>query len=248
MEVTVKNLSLAYNLKSLDSSFLRKNLLKRIFSNKENIKNDQIWALKNINFNLNNGDRLGVIGPNGSGKSTLIKCISKIHKPAEGSEIMIKGKFLPIIEPWSLAETMDSVENNIMLIGLTYGFKKKYILEKLAAILKFSELEQKKDYQFSSLSSGMKLRLIFSIVFVLETEIFFIDEFLSTGDENFRNRGFKLLRDKTANSISIICSHERHTIKSFCNKILLLNNGEQLFFGDIEKGFEMYDKLLEKDK
>ena len=94
----------------------------------------------------------------------------------------------------------------------------------------------------------MKLRLIFSVVFVLETEIFFIDEFLSTGDESFRNRGFKLLNDKTANSISIICSHERDTIKSFCNKILLLNNGEQLFFGDIEKGFEMYDKLLEKGK
>ena len=70
MEVIVKNLSLAYNLKSLDSSFLRKNLVKRIFSKKENKKNNQIWALKNINFNLNNGDRLGVIGPNGSGKST----------------------------------------------------------------------------------------------------------------------------------------------------------------------------------
>ena len=248
MEVIVKNLSLAYNLKSLDSSFLRKNLVKRIFSKKKNKKNNQIWALKNINFNLNNGDRLGIIGPNGSGKSTLIKCISKIHKPAEGSEITIKGKFLPIIEPWSLAEPMDSVENNIILIGLIYGFKKEYILEKLSEILKFSELDQNKDYQFSSLSSGMKLRLIFSIVFVLETEIFFIDEFLSTGDESFRNRGFKLLNDKTANSISIICSHERDTIKSFCNKILLLNNGEQLFFGDIEKGFEMYDKLLEKDK
>ena len=189
-----------------------------------------------------------MIGPNGSGKSTLIKCISKIHKPAEGSEITIKGKFLPIIEPWSLAEPMDSVENNIMLIGLIYGFKKEYILEKLSEILKFSELDQNKDYQFSSLSSGMKLRLIFSVVFVLETEIFFIDEFLSTGDESFRNRGFKLLNEKTSNSISIICSHERDTIKSFCNKILLLNNGEQLFFGDIEKGFEMYDKLLEKDK
>ena len=248
MEVIVKNLSLAYNVKSLDSSFLRKNLLKRIFSKKENIKNDQIWALKNINFNLNNGDRLGVIGPNGSGKSTLIKCISKIHKPAEGSEITIKGKFLPIIEPWSLAEPMDSVENNILLIGLTYGFKKKYILEKLTKILKFSELEQKKNYQFSSLSSGMKLRLIFSVVFVLETEIFFIDEFLSTGDENFRKRGLKLLNDKTANSISIICSHERETIKSFCNKILLLNSGEQLFFGDIQKGFDMYDKLIDSGR
>ena len=70
---------------------------------------------------------------------------------------------MPIIEPWSLAEPMDSVENNIVLIGLIYGFK-KYILEKLSEILKFSELDQNKDYQFSSLSSGMKLRLIFSIV------------------------------------------------------------------------------------
>ena len=245
MEIIVKNLSLAYNVKNLDSSFLRKSLIKKFFS-KSNKKIDQIWALNNLNFELSKGDRLGVIGPNGSGKSTLIKCLSNIYKPAEGSEVIVSGKFLPIIEPWALSEPVDSVVNNIILIGLILGFDKKYIVNNIDNILKFSELENKKDYQFSSLSTGMKLRLIFAIVFLLETEIFLIDEFLTTGDEKFRKKCFTHLIEKTQNSITVICSHERNTIKEFCNKVLVLEKGKQAYFGDIDEGFRKYDEIIMK--
>ena len=242
MNVEVSNLSLVYKVKSLDGSFLRKNLIKKLLKKKE--KEQKFWALKNINFKLTNGDRLGVVGANGSGKSTLIKCLSGILSPTEGSKININGKFLPIIEPWSLFEPIDSVENNIYLTGLILGFQKKYVLENIDNILKFSDLKEYRNFQFSSLSTGMKLRLIFAIVFLLKTEIFFIDEFLTTGDERFREKSYSHLLEETKNNITVICSHERSTIKSFCNKILVLNKGNQEYFGEVDAGFKVYDKFI----
>jgi len=241
MFVEVNNLSLLFKVKDIDSTFLRKNLLKKILN--KNSKANNLWALKNINFNLNKGDRMGIIGTNGSGKSTLIKTLSGILSPVEGSKIIIQGKFVPIIEPWGLAEITDSLENNIFLIGLILGFKKNDIKRNLEKILKFSDLEDKKVYQFSSLSTGMKLRLVFAIVFIMGSQIFFMDEFLTTGDEKFRNKVIKHLNDISQDIITVICSHERKLIQDFCNKILVLEKGEQIYFGDIDKGFEIYNNL-----
>lgn len=244
MKVEVKNLSLFFNIKDIDSTFLRKNIIKKIFSKKK--INKQFQALKNINFHLKTGDRLGIIGANGSGKSTLIKCLSGILVPSSNSIINIEGKFLPIIEPWSLAESTDTVINNIKLIGLILGFKEEYIKQNQKKILDFSNLSDREYFQFSLLSTGMKLRLIFAIVFILKTDIFFIDEFLSTGDENFRKKSHNHLIEQSKDKIVVICSHERNVIKSYCNKLLVLNNGNQEFFGDIDEGFRLYDKLLLK--
>lgn len=241
MFVEVNNLSLLFKVKDIDSTFLRKNLLKKILN--KNSKANNLWALKNINFNLNKGDRMGIIGTNGSGKSTLIKTLSGILSPVEGSKINIQGKFVPIIEPWGLAEITDSLENNIFLIGLILGFEKNDIKRNFAKILKFSDLEDKKVHQFSSLSTGMKLRLVFAIVFIMGSQIFFMDEFLTTGDEKFRNKVIKHLNDISQDIITVICSHERKLIQDFCNKILVLDKGEQIYFGDIDKGFEIYNNL-----
>jgi ABC-type polysaccharide/polyol phosphate transport system ATPase subunit len=163
--------------------------------------------------------------------------------PVEGSKINIQGKFVPIIEPWGLAEITDSLENNIILIGLILGFKKNDIKRNLVKILEFSDLEDKKIYQFSSLSTGMKLRLVFAIVFIMGSQIFFMDEFLTTGDEKFRNKVIKHLNDISQDIITVICSHERKLIQDFCNKILVLDKGEQIYFGEIDKGFEIYNNL-----
>ena len=241
MFVEVNNLSLLFKVKDIDSTFLRKNLLKKILN--KNSKANDLWALKNINFNLNKGDRMGIVGTNGSGKSTLIKTLSGILSPVEGSKINIQGKFVPIIEPWGLSEITDSLENNIFLIGLILGFKKNDIKRNLAKILKFSDLEDKKVHQFSSLSTGMKLRLVFAIVFIMGSQIFFMDEFMTTGDEKFRNKVIKHLNDISQDIITVICSHERKLIQDFCNKILVLDKGEQIYFGDIDKGFEIYNNL-----
>jgi len=243
MHIKVKNLSITYFLKSIHDGFLRKKMMNKLLKKKQDEKK-LIYALQNLNFELKEGDRLGIIGSNGSGKSTLIKCLSGIIFPNDDSIIDINGKCLSIIDPGALAEVTDTVLNNIIIIGLLLGFEKKIILQKISSILEFSELDDYATHRFSSLSSGMKLKLLFSIVFILDSEIFLIDEFLTTGDEKFRKKGVQLLEKTKTNSILVLCSHDRSAIKEFCNKILVLNNGKQEYFGNIEDGYKIYDKLM----
>jgi|LakMenE01Jun11ns_1017448.scaffolds.fasta_scaffold9931667_3 ABC-type polysaccharide/polyol phosphate transport system ATPase subunit len=243
MHIKVENLSITYFLKSPNDGFLRRKMLNKLLK-KEQEENKLIYALQNLNFELKEGDRLGIVGPNGSGKSTLIKCLSGIIFPNEDSIIDIHGKCLSIIDPGALAETTDTILNNIIIIGLLLGFEKKTILKKINGILEFSELDDYANHRFSTLSTGMKLKLLFSIVFILDSEIFLIDEFLTTGDEKFRKKGLQLLEKTKNNSILVLCSHDRSAIKEFCNKILVLNKGKQEYFGAIEDGYKVYDKLM----
>jgi ABC-type polysaccharide/polyol phosphate transport system ATPase subunit len=243
MHIKVENLSITYFLKSIHDGFLRKKMMNKLLKKKQEEKK-LVYALQNLNFELKEGDRLGIIGPNGSGKSTLIKCLSGIIFPNKDSIIDIHGKCLSIIDPGALAESTDTILNNIIIIGLLLGFKKKTIIQKINSILEFSELDDYTNHRYSTLSSGMKLKLLFSIVFILDSEIFLIDEFLTTGDEKFRKKGIQLLEKTKKNSILVLCSHDRSAIKEFCNKILVLNNGKQEYFGNIEDGYKIYDKLM----
>lgn len=249
MYIKVKDLNIFYKFQSIDSSYLRKSILQKLLKKNNNSKKEieVFHALKNIKFELFKGDRLGIIGPNGSGKSTLIRALSTILY-SENNTVQLHGKFLPIIEPWSLAESTDTVENNIILIGLLFGYKKKYIISQIDKILNFAEIEKWRNNQFNSLSTGMGLRLIFSIMFNLKTEIFLIDEFLSTGDEKFRTKAFDHLKNISKDTIIAMCSHSRDQIKQLCNKLLILKNGEQIFFGDVEQGYDKYDQILKEEK
>ena len=243
MHIKIENLSITYFLKSPNDGFLRRKMLNKLLK-KEQEENKLIYALQNLNFELKEGDRLGVVGPNGSGKSTLIKCLSGIIFPNDNSIVDMRGKCLSIIDPGALAETTDTILNNIIIIGLLLGFEKKTIIKKINGILEFSELDDYANHRFSTLSTGMKLKLLFSIVFILDSEIFLIDEFLTTGDEKFRKKGLQLLEKTKNNSILVLCSHDRSAIKEFCNKILVLNKGKQEYFGGIEDGYKIYDKLM----
>jgi ABC-type polysaccharide/polyol phosphate transport system ATPase subunit len=128
---------------------------------KEQDENKLIYALQNLNFELKEGDRLGVVGSNGSGKSTLIKCLSGIIFPNDDSIVNIHGKCLSIIDPGDLAETTGTILNNIIIVGLLLGFEKKTILKKIDGILEFSELDDYVNHRFSTLLTGMKLKLLF---------------------------------------------------------------------------------------
>lgn len=247
MHIKIKNLSLTYFLKPANNSYLRKKIINKILKKNEPEETKLISALQNLNFELSSGDRLGIIGPNGSGKSTLIKCLSGIIFPDKNSIINIEGKCMPIIEPGALAEPTDTIFNNIVIIGLLMGIDKKNILEKINDILEFSELQEYKNLRYSSLSTGMKLKLLFSVVFSFDSKIFLIDEFLTTGDERFRKKGYQLLESsKNNDKIVLLCSHDRSAIKDFCNKVLVLHKGKQEYFGDIQDGYKIYDNLMNK--
>jgi len=258
MNIKIENLCLTYPIISGDSFLARKNLIDKILNIfkkknnksklsdniKEKNKNYKINALKNINFELQAGDRLGLVGLNGSGKSTLLKCLSGILQPDLNSKINIEGTFLPIINPINFCEAEDTVLNNLILISMILGFKIEYVRNNIDSILKFSELQEYKNYPFSTLSTGMRFRLIFAICFVLERDIYFIDEFLTTGDEKFQNKGFHFINNKKKLPIIILCSHSQETIKKFCNKILLLEKGEQIFIGGVDEGLKIFKKII----
>jgi ABC-type polysaccharide/polyol phosphate transport system ATPase subunit len=253
IKVSVKNLTLTYPLISTDSYLLRARIIKKIFNffklkkkidNNNYTKKTNLTALNNISFEILEGDILGLIGFNGSGKSTLLKCLANILPPTTGS-IEIEGSdFLPIIQPYSMCEPGDTLVNNINLLGRILGFKKKNISEKIDEIINFAELTEYKNLALSSLSMGMKFRLVFAICFILEgKDIYFIDEFLITGDEKFQNKGFDLI-NKKKNKIIVVCSHSRRIIEKFCNKLLILEKGNLIYFGKTQEGIEKYNNLI----
>jgi ABC-type polysaccharide/polyol phosphate transport system ATPase subunit len=253
MYIKVKNLSLTYPIRSAESLYLRKEFLSKLFKKNTNHNSDitsikKIEALNRINFEIFDGDKLGIIGSNGSGKSTLISCLAGILEPDLGSIVDISGKVVPVIDPAGLAEPTDTVRNNIILAGQILSNNKEQILKNIDKILDFSELRKYQMVRYSNLSSGMKLKLIISIVLFIQTEILISDEFFVTGDERYQKKIFDFFeKNSSKKNISVICSHSRDIINNFCNKILVLDKGEQIYFGEVNKGFEVYNNLT-KDK
>ncbi len=261
MKVVVKNLELTYPILTGDSFLGRKSLIKKItdafkfnkktvektFSNENKGQIYNLKALKGINFELKPGDRLGLMGLNGSGKSSLIKCLSNILPADDGSEINIEGSYLPIISPIHFCEREDTVLNNLITVGLLLGFKKDEVIKNAREILDFAEIKNYQNFPFASLSTGMGFRLISSICFILKRDNYFIDEFLTTGDEKFQNKSFKVIDERSKGNIIVLCSHSQRMIEKFCNKILILNKGEQVYFGDISEGLNEYRKIINKN-
>jgi ABC-type polysaccharide/polyol phosphate transport system ATPase subunit len=255
MKIKIEELNLTYPITPGQGFLKNKGLIETVLDkfnkNKKNKteinpenKHPKIIALKNINFQLEEGDKLGLVGLNGSGKSTLLKCLSGILEPNYGSKIKIKGSYLPIINPINFSEHEDTVMNNLILISQILGFKLNHVKEKANLILNFSELTEYSNYPFQTLSTGMRFKLIFSICFLLKKDNYFIDEFLTTGDEKFQNKGFKLINEEMPDSTIILCSHSQEIIKKFCNKILVLNKGEQVFFGNTTEGLRNFNAII----
>ncbi len=253
MELEIKNLSLIYPLRSLDHYLFRArivSLFKNFFKKKKDSQNfkrkNNILALNNINLKLQSNDRVGLIGLNGSGKSTLLSTLAGIYEPSSGTVSIDHDISIPIIQPYAVCEPDDTIQNNIIFIGLLLGFKKEKIESQMEEILIFSELKEYKNLPVATLSQGMKFKMVFAVCFILEgKKIYFIDEFFTTGDEKFQNIGFNYI-NKKKDCIIMVCSHNRKVIEKFCNKVLVLDKGEQKFFGNIDEGLKIYNNIIEK--
>lgn len=185
--ISVKNLSVKYKVFN-DKIRTLKEFLIAIFKGKLSYKT--FIALKNINFDLNKGDILGVIGHNGAGKSTLLKVLSGIIVPNDG-KIKIKGNIVPLLELGSGFDFDLSGRENIFLNGAILGYKKEFLINKEKEIIEFSELGEFIDIPIRNYSSGMIVRLAFSIATIVEPEILIVDEILSVGDINFQEKSKK---------------------------------------------------------
>lgn len=237
--IEVKDLCISY--KGLKSFSIKRSLFKG-----KAPKAEMFEAVKNVSFQVEKGDILGIIGKNGSGKSTMLRAIAGIFSPNSGS-IDLHGNSVSLLSIGVGFQKELSGRENIVLSGMLLGFSEEQIQEKMEEIIKFSELGDFIDKPVRTYSSGMYSKLAFSITAILETDIILIDEVLSVGDSRFKKKSYKkmkqLIMDKER-TVAIV-SHDMKTIAKLCNKVLWINDGEFVRFGDTQEVLQEYEAFME---
>jgi len=203
----------------------------------------EFWALKDISFSLKRGEAIGVIGFNGAGKTTLLRILSGQILP-DGGEVNIVGDTVSMIDLTAGFTSSASGRRNIYYRGAALGRTPEEIERTVDEVIEFSELGDAIDAPFSTYSSGMKMRLAFSIMIVAEPDILFIDEVLAVGDFQFRQKSLAKIREIRERVAFVLVSHSMNTMKAFCNKAIVLNKGEIAFQGSPEEAAEVYENML----
>ena len=240
----VENISIRFNLSKEKVDNLKELIIKKLKGQK--IHFNEFWALKNINFELQKGDRLGILGLNGAGKSTLLKVIAGVYKPTTGT-VKRYGHIAPMIELGAGFDPNYTGRENVFLYGSVLGFSREFLEEKYDEILEFSELGEFIDVPIKNYSSGMRARLGFSIATVVEPEILILDEVLSVGDAKFRKKCERKMQKRFDHGVTVLfVSHSLAQVKRLCNKAILLEHGQLIAQGDIDDVSEIYERKLEE--
>ena len=239
--IEVDNVSMKFNLSREKVDSLKDYIFKTI---KREIQYNEFWALKNVSFSVEKGDRVGILGLNGAGKSTLLKVISGVFKPTEG-HVDKPGKMVPLRELGAGFDPQYTGKENIYLYGAMLGYTKKFIDSKYDEIVEFSELQKFMDVPVKNYSSGMKSRLGFSIATVVEPKILILDEVLSVGDAKFRKKSEKKIMSMFDSGVTVLfVSHSLEQVQRLCNKAMILEKGKLIAYGDIDPISEQYSKMI----
>ncbi len=214
------------------------------YKRKRGIFGEPFWAIKNVSFDLYHGDTLGIIGRNGVGKSTLLRMMAGIIKPNTGtfinngyraSLLSLQLGFIPHL----------SGRENAVLSGMLMGLRKKEIKSKIDAILEFSELGEFFEEPIATYSSGMKARLGFSVAFQVDPDILLLDEILGVGDEEFRRKSTKVMREKiSSNKTIVFVSHQAAMIRQLCNRAVWIEEGVSKAEGTPSEVLAEYNRHL----
>lgn len=238
------------DLKNVSKTFMirgnRKDTLRSLFSGLFNQgKTDQFQALQDVSATIYPGDFVGVIGQNGSGKSTLLKLLAGIYLPDKGSVINANGRIVPFLELGVGFNPELTGKENIYLNGTILGMTKKYLDEKYNEIVAFAELEDFMNMPVKNYSSGMMVRLAFSIAIKSDADIYILDEVFAVGDVEFQKKSVDIVTQFGKEGKTIIfVSHDLEEIETYCNKALWINQGKLEYFGDSKTAVEQYTKYL----
>jgi len=202
---------------------------------------DYVWSLKDINFEVKQGEVLGIIGRNGAGKSTLLKLLSKVTSPTTG-RIKVKGRIASLLEVGTGFHPELTGRENIFLNGAILGMTKAEIRSKFDEIVDFAGVERYIDTPVKRYSSGMYVRLAFAVAAFLEPEILIVDEVLAVGDAEFQRKCIGRMKDVSVNDgrTVLFVSHNMGAVTSLCNKAMVMANGEIAFQGKINQGIDFY--------
>lgn len=252
--IQVKNLGKRYNitgrkrgyvaLRDIFSEIMRHPIRSAIHKIKSILgknKNEIFWALRNISFDVQKGEAIGLIGPNGAGKSTLLKILTRITPPTEG-EATIRGRVASLLEVGTGFHPELSGRENIYLNGAILGMTRKEIAEKFDDIVEFAGIGKFIDTPVKRYSSGMYVRLAFSIAAHIEPDILLVDEVLAVGDIEFQKKCLGKMEEVTgkAGRTIIFVSHNMDAIARLCKKTILINHGEIMMIGDTDEVISKY--------
>lgn len=236
----VKNVSIKFNLSKEKVDSLKDYIIKFL---KRELKFNEFWALQDIDFTLNKGDRLGILGLNGAGKSTLMKVVAGVYKPTKG-EVIRHGKIAPLIELGAGFDMQYTGKENIFLYGSVLGYSKAFLKEKYDEIVEFSELGDFMDVPMKNYSSGMRSRLGFAIATIVSPEILILDEVLSVGDAKFRKKSEAKIMSMFDDGVTVLfVSHSVAQVERLCNKAILLEKGKIIAQGDVFDVTKIYREM-----
>ena len=247
--IKIENIGKKYSLGVKEHHFSLRDSIVDFFKRKKK-NNAEFWALKDVNFEVKKGEVLGIIGKNGAGKSTLLKILSRITPPTEG-KIEMHGCVASLLEVGTGFNPELTGRENIFLNGTIIGMSQKEIIEKFDKIVEFSEIGKFLDTPVKRYSSGMYVRLAFSIAAHLEPEILIVDEVLSVGDIGFKKKCFEFFKKlKEKGTAIIIVSHDIATVRELCDRAMLLHEGKLVKIGKAEDigNVYIYDNMSDEEK
>jgi ABC-2 type transport system ATP-binding protein len=215
-----------------------------IFRTKENKKDDGYWAVKDVSFEVKKGEFFGIVGRNGSGKSTLLKMIAGVYTPTKGN-IQVNGNLVPFIELGVGFNHELSGRDNVFLNGALLGFDRKEMESMYDEIVEFAELEDHMDVRLKNFSSGMQVRLAFSIAIRAKSDILLIDEVLAVGDTIFQKKCYSYFRNlQKQKKTVILVSHDMAIIKEYCEKAIIIQESLVVKSGTPNEIAMKYEKIV----
>ena len=239
--ITVNHLSLCYRMAS-DRVTSLKEYAVRLLRGKLNYT--EFWALKDVSFSVKEGEVLGIVGHNGAGKSTLLKVISGILKPTKGS-VSISGSVVPMLELGSGFDMELTGRENIFLNGAILGYSEAFLKSKYDQIVAFSELNEFMEVPLRNYSSGMVMRLAFSIASVVSPDVLIVDEILAVGDAAFQEKSkARMLELMGGGTTVLFVSHSLEQVRQVCDRVLWLEHGTMRGIGPTDEMCNLYEQSM----
>lgn len=235
--IKVNNVSMCFRITSDKIQSLKEFVVAFL---QHKLKYEEFWVFRNISFTVSSGEVVGIIGRNGAGKSTLLKVISGVLKPTEGN-VETCGNIVPMLELGAGFDPELSGRENIYLNGAILGYSEEFLKSKYEEIVEFSELRKFIDMPIRNYSSGMLMRLAFSIATIVQPEILIVDEILSVGDESFQKKSRDRMMELMSGGTTVLfVSHSLDQIRGMCDKVIWIENGTIKMMGDTEEVCEAY--------
>ena len=239
--VKVENVSILFNLSKEKVDNIKEYFIKLVT---RKLHYNEFWALTDVSFEVQEGERLGILGFNGAGKSTLLKVIAGVLKPTKG-KVSVKGVIAPLLELGAGFDMNYTGAENIYLYGATMGYSRKYIEERYDEIVEFSELGEFIDVPVKNYSSGMRARLGFAIATAVDPEVLILDEVLSVGDAKFRIKSENKIKSMFDKGVTVLfVSHNTAQVRRLCTKAILLDHGKIIANGEVNEVCDIYDKRV----